>query len=141
MKFGDKIGKKEVTKGEYVASLSGFANPQRIEKLFTDLLDLDSDFSKLNMDFFEVVKKIDWYNPYKYVKGSRPMSENWNRFMEMFGLRNQIVHEMKDVDLSKTILSSNCDNTMNFIDASIFIVDPTFRDDVISQLGSNKPLN
>jgi hypothetical protein len=93
------------------------------------------------MDFFEVVKKIDWYNPYKYVKGSRPMSENWNRFMEMFGLRNQIVHEMKDVDLSKTILSSNCDNTMNFIDASIFIVDPTFRDDVISQLGSNKPLN
>jgi hypothetical protein len=138
-KFSRKIG-KTVTKGEYVGSSSNFANPHMINILFTRLLNLDSDFSELNKDFFETVKKIDWYNPYKYEKGRRPLHKNWNRFMEMFELRNQIVHNMKEVELSQTMLSSNCENTMNFLEAAIFVADPTWRNEVINQLLSKKPL-
>lgn len=138
-KFSKKVG-KTVTKGEYVGSSYNFANPDIIRDLFTRLLRLDKKFGKLNMDLFEAVKKVDWYNPYKYVKGRRPLHKNWNRFMEMFELRNQIVHNMKEVELSKVILSSNCDNTMNFLEAAIFIVDPMFRKDVLPQLKSKKQL-
>jgi hypothetical protein len=137
-KFSGKIG-KTVTKGEYVGSCYNFANPQIINDLFSRLPNLDTNLSRLNMDFFEAVKKVDWYKPYKYVKGRRPLYRNWKRFMEMFELRNQIVHNMKEVELSKTILSSNCDNTMNFLEAAIFIADPVFINDVISQLKSNRP--
>ena len=92
------------------------------------------------MDFFEAIKKVDWYNPFLYVKGRRHLYKNWKRFMEMFELRNEIVHNMKEVKLSKIILSSNCDNTMNFLEATIFIADPQFINDVISQLQSNRPI-
>jgi hypothetical protein len=68
------------------------------------------------------------------------MSVNWNRFMEMFELRTKIVHEMEGVNLSHSILSSNCDNTINFLEAAIFIVDPTHTDDVINQLQSKTRL-
>jgi hypothetical protein len=85
MKFckDNKIG-TALSKGKYVALSRGFANPNSINTLFTALLNLDNDFSKLNMDFFDAIKKIDWYNPFKHVKGRRPMSVNWRRFMEMF---------------------------------------------------------
>jgi hypothetical protein len=60
--------------------------------------------------------------------------------MDMFELRHKIVHNVKDVDLSNTILTSNCDNVVNFLEAAIFIVDPVFRRDVIYQLKSKKRL-
>ena len=71
-----KIG-MTVTKGGYVGSFHNFANPQLINNLFTRLLNLDNNFSKLNVDFFQAVKKVDWYNQYKFFKGRRPLSINW----------------------------------------------------------------
>lgn len=139
IKFGKERG-ITLTNGLYVALRYGFANPDTIDKLFTEILKLDNGFRKLNMTFFDAVRKIDWYNPYKYFKGSRPMTVNWNRFMDMFELRHKIVHNVKDVDLSNTILTSNCDNVVNFLEAAIFIVDPVFRKDVIYQLKSKKRL-
>lgn len=90
------------------------------------------------MDFFDAIKKVDWYNPFKHVKGRRPISVNWRRFMEMFESRTKIVHEMENINLSYLILSSNCDNTINFLEAAIFVTDPTYRSDVIKQLKSKK---
>jgi hypothetical protein len=66
------------------------------------------------------------------------MSINWNRFIEMFELRHRIVHNMREVDLSDITLTSNCDNTINFLEAAIFIVDPMHRTDAISQLKSKR---
>jgi hypothetical protein len=76
MKYGKKIG-MTVTKGGYVGSFHNLANPQVINNLFTRLLNLDKNFSKLNVDFFQAVKKVDWYNQYKFFKESRPLSINW----------------------------------------------------------------
>jgi hypothetical protein len=132
MKLEKKIG-KTVTKGQYVALKHRLTIPQEIDELFTSRLYLDDKSRKLNMRFSEAAKRIDWYSPYIYVKGRFPLSKNWKRFIEMFELRNEIVHNLKDVELSHLILSSNCDNTINFLEAAVFIADPTFREDVISQ--------
>jgi hypothetical protein len=45
---------------------------------------------------------------------------------------------MENINLSYLILSSNCDNTINFLEAAIFVADPTYRRDVIKQLKSKK---
>ncbi|HZA64976.1 MAG TPA: hypothetical protein VE573_19015, partial [Nitrososphaeraceae archaeon] len=49
-------------------SFHNFANPQVINNLFTRLLNLYKNFSKLNVDFFQGVKKVDWHNQYKFLK-------------------------------------------------------------------------
>jgi hypothetical protein len=66
-----------VTKGGYVGSFHKFANPQVINNLFTRLLNLGKNFSKRMWNFFQAVKKVDWYNQYKFFKESRPLSINW----------------------------------------------------------------
>jgi len=92
------------------------------------------------MDFFDAVKKIDWFDPYKYVKGARAIFYNWNNFLNMFELRNKIIHEIEFNKLSYSKIASICDNTMNFLDATVFIFEPQFRTSVIDRLESKKTL-
>ena len=139
IKFGRKRG-TILSNWLYLALSNSFSNPDTIDDLFTEILKLDNDFHKLNLTFFDAVKKIDRYSPYKHFEGRRPMSVNWNRFIDMFELRHRIVHNLKHVDLSNTILTSNCDNTVSFLEAAEFIFDPKFKMDVISQLESKKRL-
>ena len=60
--------------------------------------------------------------------------------MGVFELRNQIVHNRKEVNMSNTKLSSLCDNTLSFLEAAIFVAQPRFMKDVIPILGSRAPL-
>jgi hypothetical protein len=136
----EKISKQQkntnriITKGEYVAANNNFANAEAINSVFTKLLSTDKEFQKLNIDFFEAVKRIDDFDPYKYVKRARRISLNWNNFILMFELRTDVVHEMKEINMPDSKLFSLCDNTMNFLEASIFICEPQFRKDVIERL-------
>lgn len=133
--YGKLIG-KNITKGEYVGSHSGYTNSYEINAIFTEFLKTDKKFRRLNIDFFEAVKKVNLKLPLRYVKGSRLISHNWSEFITIFELRTEVVHDMKQVDLSDRRLKSYCDNTIIFLSAAIFIVDPRFRDDVIQLLQS-----
>ena len=129
-----------ITKGECVSAQSDFTNPEVVNNIGTSLLKQDTRFEQLNMDFFYAVRKIDWYDPYKYVKGARTIFHNWKKFLEMFKLRKEIVHEMKYERQPYHGVASMCDNTMNFLDATAFIFLPHSRERVISRLASDRTL-
>ncbi len=129
----------DATKGQCVVVQQDFTNADIINKIATLVLKQNSQFQEVGMDFFDAVKKIDWYDPYKYVKGIegvKPLSESWDNFMRMFKLRNNIVHEMNDNPIPVDRLACMCDSTMNFIDATDFIFGIEYREDVLERLAS-----
>ena len=135
----------DMTKGQCVVVQNDFTNPYNINKIATFVLKQDKKFNNINMDFFNAVKKIDWYDPYKYVKGFdnaeiieavKPLTENWDNFVDMFELRHKIIHEMNDDFIPIGKLASMCDSTMNFIDAADFIFMMEHRKDVLERLES-----
>jgi hypothetical protein len=132
--------KQRLSKGEYILLKHNFANLVEINSVFSNLLKSDPDFNALNMDFIEAVKKIDWYDPYKYIKEARSIFLNWDNFVKMFDVRTEIVHELGDIRFSDSKLFSLCDNTMNFLDATDFICNPEFKQHVIDRLKSDKTL-
>ena len=73
------------------------------------------------MKFFDAIKKLDWYDPYRHYKGTRSLNKNWCNFEHMFDLRNEIVHSMKTTDLSVKEITSLCDNSLNVMDAGDLI--------------------
>jgi hypothetical protein len=87
-----------------------YANYDQIQYSVSGLLDLD--------DFFGTVRALDKGDPYKYVIGAILLEKNFEEFKAMFDLRNDIVHGMKDANLSNRKLSSLADNTMNVLDAA-----------------------
>ena len=134
-----------MTKGQYVAVQNDFTNLYNINKIATLVLRQDKEFNDINMDFFDAVKKIDWYDPYKYVKdfdnaeiieAVKPLTENWDNFVDMFELRHKIIHEMNDDFIPIGKVASMCDRTMNFIDAADFIFMMEHRESVLERLKS-----
>lgn len=131
-----------ITKGECVAINLGFTNAININDNATIILNSDPKFKALNLDFMTAIKKIDRFDPLKYIKGLRvrAISYNFNNFKLMFKMRKEIVHEMKYQKISLNKLGGFCDNTMNFLDAADFIFKISSRDDVVARLKSNKTL-
>jgi hypothetical protein len=126
---------KKITKGEYVSAFSNCTNKDTIDQLFSELLYIDKNFRKLNMGFFEAIKKVDsLMSLFRFVKGPRSLSRTWHDFINIFELRTAVVHEMKEIDISDRRLKEYCNNTMTFLSAAIFVVDPMQRDDVIHLL-------
>jgi hypothetical protein len=129
----------KITKGQCVVAQYDFTNSFNINKMATLVLRQDNKFDNLNMDFFDAVKKIDWYDPYVYIKGFegvKPLTENWDNFVNMFELRHKIIHEMNEDIIPLSKLASMCDSTMNFIDAADFILSLEHRESVLERLGS-----
>jgi hypothetical protein len=135
----------DMTRGECVVVQNDFTNSHNINKIATLVLRQDKEFNNINMGFFDAVKKIDWYDPYKYVKGFdnaeiveavKPLTENWDNFVYMFELRHKIIHEMNEDFILIGKLASMCDSTMNFIDAADFILNIDHRKDVLKRLES-----
>jgi hypothetical protein len=56
----------------------------------------------------------------------------------MFDIRTGIVHDMDEVTISDDKLFSLADNTLNFLEAAIFIVELQFRKEVIDRIQSNR---
>ena len=134
-----------MTRGQCVVVQNDFTNSYNINKIATLVLRQDKEFNNINMDFFDAVKKIDWYDPYKYIKGIdnaeiveavKPLTENWDNFIDMFELRHKIIHEMNEDFIPLNKLASLCDSTMNFIDAADFILSQEHRKDVLKRLES-----
>jgi hypothetical protein len=134
----------DITKGQCVIAQNDFTNSYNINRLATLVLRQYKEFNNINMDFFDAVKKLDWYDPYKYIKinnaeiveGVKPLTENWDIFLYMFKLRHKIIHEMNDDFIPIGKLASMCDSTMNFIDAADFIFSLEHRKSVLERLRS-----
>lgn len=114
----EQLSKGQDTAGELVAMTPNYANYVEIDGVLSKLLDLK---------FLSTVRELDRTDPYKkYAEGAVPLNNNWKEFKEMFDLRDDIVHEMKDAVLCSTKLLSLADNTMNFLDAASWICHPEF---------------
>jgi hypothetical protein len=136
-----KLGHPNITVGEFIAVNYDFTNLYTINTIATDVLNYDLKFKALNIEFLDAVKKIDWFDPYKYVKKLRVRAIYHSRNFElMFKMRNEIVHEMRYRKIELPKLGAFCDNTMNFLDAADFIFDISSRNDVIARLKSNKTM-
>jgi hypothetical protein len=107
--------RRNLTRGQVFASQYNFANPEETNWVFSRLLGLD---------FFETIKKINRYPIKNPWPGSRGLVRNWKNFMKMFEWRNEIVHSMKHVQLTKTELVSLCSNTLVFMEQASILVDP-----------------
>lgn len=93
-KYRKKLTKRpDITKGQSIIGQTDFTSTYNINEIAASILKQDINFNNLNMDFFDAVKKIDWYDPYKYVKGFdnaeiieavKPLTENWDNFIDMF---------------------------------------------------------
>ncbi len=104
--------------GQIVLSTFSYENYDQIQYVFSALLDLD---------FFGTVRALDSGNPYKYVKGAISLEKNFEEFKAIFDLRHEIVHGMKDANLSIRKFSSLVNNTINVLDAASWICHPEFK--------------
>lgn len=128
-----KYPDKQFTKGKSVVIQHDFTNVDAINNVAGCALDQDERFKEIGMDFFTAVRELDWYDPYKYIKGIRgvkPLTENWDNFMNMFALRHRIIHEFDQKPISVYTVANMCDSTMNFLDATDFIFMMKHREDI-----------
>lgn len=120
--FDDKSLEEKMKEGrtadQIAVSTFDYANYDQIQYSVSGLLDLD--------DFFGTVRALDKGDPYKYVIGAILLEKNFEESKAMFDLGNDIVHGMKDANLSSRKLSSLADNTMNVLDAASWICHPKF---------------
>ena len=112
------IREKSITKGNVIVSSFNFYDLDDINKLFSKLL---------HLNFFDYIQKLERSNPSRYVFRGRPIGIDYKKLLEAFVLRSQVVHEMRQVDLSNWQLLSRWDNAMNIMDAAEAIFDPTLR--------------
>lgn len=112
-----EVIEKGLTVGQLVATNFDFTNYSTISKFFSKLLQLD---------FFKTVQALDKRDRYWFVVGAISLDKNWSEFERMFELRNDIVHAMKNATLSNRAIRSLCDNTMNVMEAAIWICHPDF---------------
>jgi hypothetical protein len=106
--------RKKLTRGQLFAIQFNFGDPCDIDDVFSRLLGLK---------FFHTIKKINsraGKHPWKCC--SKGLVKNWDNFMKIFEQRNQIVHSMKWVRLSKDKLCSLCNNTQIFMEQANVLV-------------------
>jgi hypothetical protein len=107
--------RKKLTMGQAFANQFDFVNPLEINWVFSRLL---------GKKFFETIKKINsraGKHPWKCCR-SRGLVKDWHNFENMFEQRNEIVHLMKRIRLSKDELCSLCNNTRMFMEQANVLV-------------------
>jgi hypothetical protein len=103
-------GRRELTRGEAFANHCEFMNPQKINWVFSGLL---------NIKFFETVKKTNRLavkQPWRCRYRPRGLRKNWKNFIKMFEQRHDIVHRMARIRLSREELCYLCNNTLIFME-------------------------
>jgi len=146
----ERIGKYEsakyhASKGEFIASSCNFGNLGVINRVFTHIVNSKTELKQLNMNFLELVKKLNWYDPYKYLENTRSLHLNFQNLDRMFQLRHNIVHDLQNIRIDDSKIFSFCDNVMNFIDAaswiSYFFLEKEAKIEELTEiLKSEKPL-
>lgn len=113
---------KYLTKGNIVASSFNFAILDEVNDLFSKLLDLD---------FLDYVHKLNDIDQTRFVLDGHPIPIDYGKLKEAYQIRNEIVHELKDMNLSNWKILSLWDNLLAIIDISVAVFlsasDPNLR--------------
>jgi len=112
------ISKGNITRGSLVASNFSFAQPSDINEFFS---------KALSIKCFEILKEFDRLDPSNYFPYAASLNRNWKSFMQMFELRNSLVHDKQPITLSPKQLKSLCNCTMNLLDAAQIVCNKEFN--------------
>jgi len=66
------------------------------------------------------------------------MNKNWDNFQKLFDIRNDIVHQMADANLSTHQIASIADNALNVMDAASYITMLSEMDRIVAIMRSQK---
>jgi hypothetical protein len=119
------ISKGNLTKGSLVESNFNYADPDQINDFFSKML---------NLNCFETIKELDRLDSSNYVYRAASLNRNWKSFIQMFELRNRLVHGKRAIRLSSKQLKSLCNCTMNFLDASQIVCNKEQNEGVQARL-------
>jgi hypothetical protein len=113
---------KYLTKGNIIASSFDFAKLDEVNDLFSKLLDLD---------FLDYVHKLNDIDQTRFVLDGHSIPIEYGKLKEAHQIRNEIVHELKDINLSNWKILSLWDNLLAIMDISVSIFlsasDPNLR--------------
>ena len=122
------------TPGEFTAGYYFLGNAEKIEYIFSRILNSDSRFANLNITFFEAVRRLDQSDHSREFRGlgTKYLYKNLPEFKKVFEIRHQIIHGMAKVRLSNTRVFCFCDYTLNFLSAAIALC--IMDDDILRAL-------
>lgn len=89
IKLSDLRNFNEITIGKIIATNFNFQNIREINFVMSNLLQLD---------FLNTVKEViesDYTPTSEYSKQAKTLRDNWESFLNIFELRNKIVHSLK----------------------------------------------
>jgi hypothetical protein len=58
------------------------------------------------------MRLFDMDNPHRYIKGTRYLHANWHNFVNVFDVRNSIIHRADHSGLSVKAIISFCSNAL-----------------------------
>jgi len=104
----------KLSKGNIVASSFKFVSLDAINGFFSKLF---------KMDFLDYVKKLNDIDQTRQVFDGPPIPLEYSRMYEAYRLRNDIVHDLKDVHLTKTKIKEMWDIALNIIEIGQKVID------------------
>jgi hypothetical protein len=111
----DQLAKENLlTKGNIVASSFSFVNLNLINWFFSKLF---------NLDFLDYIKKLNDIDQTRQVFDGPPIPLEYSRMHQAYVLRNDIVHNLKDVHLTKTKVLEMWDNALNIVEIGQKVID------------------
>lgn len=108
------VKENKLTKGNIIASSFSFVNLQIINWFFSKLFDLD---------YLDYVKKLNDIDQTRQVFDGPPIPLEYSRIYQAYRLRNDIVHDFKNVHLTKTMIIEMWDNALNIIEIGQKVID------------------
>jgi hypothetical protein len=104
----------KLTKGNIVASSFSFVNLDVINWFFSKLL---------NLDFLDYVKKLNDIDQTRQIFNGPPIPLEYSRLYQAYQIRNDIVHDLKTVHLTKTKVIEMWDSALNIIEIGQKVID------------------
>lgn len=98
------------TKGHIVASTYRFVDIDEIDFIFSNVLQMDS--------FLDFMIKLNYVSQARFVLKGHPLSIEYDEMIKAYKVRNEIAHEVGNVNVSKSRVISLWDNFMNIMDLS-----------------------
>jgi hypothetical protein len=111
----DQLAKENaLTKGNIIASSFSFINLDVINWFFSKLFKLD---------FLDYIIKLNDIDQTRQVFDGPPIPLEYSRMYKAYELRNEIIHDMKNVHLTKTKVIEMWDNALNIVEIGQKVID------------------
>ena len=104
--------KPSMTLEDQLVSVFSFTNLGDINNVFSNFLDGDflSEIKKESIDYAP-----DYWYESEHIPYTKPLHKNWDEFIKIFEIRNDIIHHNKLVNFEYSYLRNLLGNTMQFL--------------------------